>query len=255
MMKKFAIALLALAAALAITPAALAGSLCPDTAEGFAFDAVGNSVGSIVTGSGPCGAVTMTIPDDNNDSAGLFWGSSSYGSTGLTLGNLVSFNTSAVFTGATGAQPYYALDFIDPTDGLGQTSGADLAAGGSAADHILLIESGTNNLSGGNMLLDSTTLFFLYDNWTGVALAGGESDTQTLSEWLTLYPFLSGDPTWVGVEIGEGGTGVSASLTVTGADFAATPEPSSLLLLGTGLLGLAVVAFRKAKPSGLVLHS
>jgi hypothetical protein len=32
------------------------------------------------------------------------------------------------------------------------------------------------------------------------------------------------------------------------------PEPSSLFLLGTGLLGLAIVLFRKAKTSRMVLN-
>jgi len=38
-------------------------------------------------------------------------------------------------------------------------------------------------------------------------------------------------------------------------EFTSTPEPSSLLLLSTGLLGLAGIVFRKTRTSDLVLHS
>jgi len=50
----------------------------------------------------------------------------------------------------------------------------------------------------------------------------------------------------------NGGT----TLGIDAAPLTSTPEPSSLILLGSGLFGLAFVAFRKSKTSsGLVLHS
>ena len=238
-MNRFMSAFLALATALAIAPAALAGSLCPGTAWTGTSDANGNDVGTI-TGAGntDCGSVTMTIPDDNNDSAGLLWGSSSYGNTGLTVGSIASFNTAVTFTGASGAQPYYMLDFHDYDNVFGE---------GKAGDKILLIESQTGNLSGGNMALNpATTLFDLFDATTSIYLLG-QSDVQTLDQWMAEYSELSNEPTWVGVETGEGGSGASATMTVYGADYTVTPEPTSLLLFGTGLVSLAGILRRKLR--------
>lgn len=256
-MKRFCLVLLAIAAALAITPAALAGTLCPNQATPG-----GDGTGTFTKVAGPldgtsCGvsdtAVTMSITNVQNY-AKLTWNSSNSGYPGgLDLGNLGGVAASVTNSGA--GQPYYELAFTDPGDSFLDTT---------THDQILLIEFQPTTISGGNMAINpSTTLFNLYDNTLneyleapgGVPGASGQQNAKTLDAWLLLDPSLSSDAiTELRLAIGmAGGSGLGESLTVDSVDVTETPEPSSLLLLGTGLLGLAFLAFRKAKSSGVTL--
>lgn len=175
---------------------------------------------------------TETI-DVNTDYARLEWDSSTTGyPANVTLGNLGGIDAGVAFTADQASdQPYYELAFTDLSDSLGQ---------GAAGDQILMLEFQSSTVSGSDMAFDpNSTLVNLYDNNTGVYLAGGQSDAHTLAYWLSTYAALDNESLQqirLGIGLaGPGAIGSSAeSLTVNSLDItapAAVPEPRPLPLL------------------------
>ncbi|MGA3017678.1 MAG: PEP-CTERM sorting domain-containing protein [Bryobacteraceae bacterium] len=222
--------------------------LCPlsanqNTAVGGIYTNVSGLIGN------PCNtsihpAVQMYIPTDT-DYARLEWQG-----TGLTLGSIGNTNATVAFTADnSGDQPYYMMTFQDPANILGETN---------PGDQILMLQfQSTPSVSGSNMALDPNgTQFNMFDNTSGVYLQGGQSTTNSLNGWLTLFPLLTSDAI-TGFRIGEGLAGAcsgpcSETLTIYSVDVGssnAIPEPASLLLVGSALfLGLGLVRHqRKAR--------
>jgi hypothetical protein len=236
-MKKFSLALLALAMALAITPAALADStiyLAPqDNTNQIGFTSCcGLEPGGVIPG--PFG-VGNTI---------TFAGSSTF-----------SLSTVDLFGYAGGGSLPIEVDLYA---GANPNTGAWL---GSATVTPTGNGYTTEVLSFGGLVIPDTLTFI-------VSIVGNTgSYDDSFVDWQQ-FTGKTGAPTvgtsgdmWYG---GPGSFVVDNSYAVdTGAmtntvaaqfNGEVVPEPSSLFLLGTGLLGLAIVLFRKAKTSRMVLN-
>jgi hypothetical protein len=230
-MKRFYLELLALAVGLAITPAAFAGSVTWT-------DWTSDTAGSPGSATGSMGGITVTYSGQTSDlgiaqaasmgQSNLPWlPASSF--IGGTVGDAppVSFDSVAIEGGTDLTESItFSSPVTDPLIGIWSLGQTDVYASLVFTDPFT-IEAGGPDLYGGGSVGSSGDTVYGYEG-SGVIQLDGT---------FTSIDFTTPDyEDWYAITVGE-----------------ATPEPSSLLLFGTGLLGMALIAFRKAKASVVTL--
>jgi len=138
------------------------------------------------------------------------------------------------FTAVGGPKSYYGSISIMADD----TAEVILDAG--TADELILVPfaivGGDGHCASGNA------------NGTDAVPSCGAVDTVSFA----YVPLLTGTNTLTVIDAQTDLNGAGVDFT---ANFTAAPEPSSLILLGTGLVGFALVVFLRNKPSGMIVKS
>jgi len=163
-----------------------------------------------------------------------------------------SINIAPHSTSVAGSE--YVPEVGDPAASIGSTAGTQTLTVTDSGDYLFSFQS---------IDLGATS-----DNGMRATITGYDEGVQefTFTEQLCLTGCGPGY-TWVGVDDTLYSNDLLTELVITvkagtvvyednlDVDATSAPEPGSLFLLGTGLLGLAFVAFRKSRNSGLSLRS